>query len=139
MERGLSMNAMVKQAIEHWQFIAPVLTPPTNKTEYEALATTLDELLDVVGDDENHPLSGLIDRIGDVIATYDEAHYPIPNAAPHEILAFLMQQHGLTQSDLPEVAGQSVISEILNGKRKLNLNHIKALSKRFDVPAAVFI
>lgn len=139
MERGLGMNAIVKQAIEHWQFIAPVLTPPTNKTEYEALATTLDELLDIVGDDENHPLSGLIDRIGDVIAAYDEAHYPIPDAAPHEVLAFLMQQHALTQSDLPEVAGQSVISEIMNGKRKLNLNHIKALSKRFDVPAEVFI
>jgi antitoxin component HigA of HigAB toxin-antitoxin module len=27
----------------------------------------------------------------------------------------------------------------LNGKRKLNLNHIKALSKRFDVPVEVFI
>ena len=50
-----------------------------------------------------------------------------------------MQQHHLTQSDLPEVAGQSVISEILNGKRKLNLNHIKALSKRFGVTAEVFI
>jgi HTH-type transcriptional regulator/antitoxin HigA len=133
------MNAMVKQAIVHWQFIAPILTPPNNEDEYHQLAATLDELLDITGDDEEHPLSGLIDRIGDLISAYDDKHYQIPDAAPHEVLAFLMEQHGLTQSDLSDVASQSVISEILNGNRKLNANHIRALVKRFGVSADVFL
>ncbi|MDR7016881.1 helix-turn-helix domain-containing protein [Acinetobacter sp. 3657] len=132
------MNAIVQQAIEHWKFIAPVLTPPNNDNEYDALVSTLDELLDITGDDEDHPLSGLVDRIGDLIAAYDDEHYRIPHAEPHEVLAFLMEQHHLTQSDLFDVAPQSVISEILNGHRQLNANHIKALTKRFGVSADVF-
>ncbi len=133
------MNAIVQQAIEHWQFLAPILTEPKNKAEYDVLVGHLDELLDITGDDENHPLSSLVDRMGDLIAAYDEQHYPISTALPHEVLAFLMQQHGLNQSDLSDVASQSVISEILNGHRKLNANHMKALVKRFGVSADVFI
>lgn len=49
-----------------------------------------------------------------------------------------MAQHGLGQSDLAEVATQSVISEILSGKRQLNIRHIKALSERFKVSADTF-
>jgi len=40
---------------------------------------------------------------------------------------------------LPEVGSQSVISEILNGKRQLNLRQIRALSIRFKVSAEVFL
>ncbi len=49
-----------------------------------------------------------------------------------------MQEHGLSQGDLPEVGTQSVISEVLAGKRQLNVRHIRALSDRFGVPADVF-
>ncbi len=50
-----------------------------------------------------------------------------------------MDQHGLKQSDLPEVGSQGVVSEILNGGRELNVRQIKALSSRFGVPAAAFL
>lgn len=50
-----------------------------------------------------------------------------------------MEQHSLTQSDLPELGSQGVMSEILRGKRELNLRQIKALAERFHVPAALFI
>jgi len=50
-----------------------------------------------------------------------------------------MEQHRLTQSDLPEVGTQGVVSEILRGKRELNVRQIKALSSRFHVQASVFI
>jgi hypothetical protein len=46
---------------------------------------------------------------------------------------------GLQQADLPEVGSQSVVSEILNGKRDLNVRQIRALVKRFHVSPAVFI
>ncbi|MNR66199.1 Antitoxin HigA [compost metagenome] len=49
-----------------------------------------------------------------------------------------MQEHGLTQSDLPEIGAQSVVSDILNGKRQLNVRHIRALAERFQVPTDVF-
>ena len=55
------------------------------------------------------------------------------------MLAFLMEQHGVKQAELPEVGTQGVVSEVLSGKRELTTKHIKALSVRFDVPASVFL
>jgi len=40
---------------------------------------------------------------------------------------------------LLEIGTQGVISEILRGKRDLNVRHIRVLETRFHVPAAVFL
>jgi HTH-type transcriptional regulator/antitoxin HigA len=50
-----------------------------------------------------------------------------------------MQEHGLKQSDLKEIGSQGVVSEILTGKRTLNLEQIKKISSRFQVSPLVFI
>jgi len=50
-----------------------------------------------------------------------------------------VEKHGLKQSDLREIGSQGVVSEILNGKRDLNLRQIRALSKRFGVSTATFV
>lgn len=50
-----------------------------------------------------------------------------------------MEEHGLTQSDLPEVGSQGMVSEILSGKRELIVRQIRALASRFHVSPAVFI
>ena len=38
--------------------------------------TILDDLIDVVGEDENHPLASLIEVIGVLIEKYEEEHVP---------------------------------------------------------------
>jgi HTH-type transcriptional regulator/antitoxin HigA len=50
-----------------------------------------------------------------------------------------MKEHGLTQSDLPEIGSQGVVSEILAGARELNVRQIRRLAKRFGVSPAVFV
>lgn len=50
-----------------------------------------------------------------------------------------MEEHGLNQSDLSEIGSPGVVSEILNGKRELNVRQIRLLAKRFQVSPAVFI
>jgi HTH-type transcriptional regulator/antitoxin HigA len=50
-----------------------------------------------------------------------------------------MEDHGLSQSDLPEVGSQGVVSEILSGKRDLNVRQIARLAARFGVSPAVFL
>lgn len=56
------------------------------------------------------------------------------------MLRLLIDQHGLTQSDFQqEIDGKSLVSQILSGKRSLTLGHIRALSKRFGIPAAMFV
>lgn len=90
-------------------------------------------------EDANHPLSQLLDFVSAAVERYEAEHCPIPSASPREVLHFLIQEHGLTQSDLPEVGNQSVISQILAGKRQLNARQIAALSHRFGVSADAFI
>jgi HTH-type transcriptional regulator/antitoxin HigA len=66
-------------------------------------------------------------------------NYSLPKAAPADVLRSLLGQHGLRQRDLAEdLGGESVVSEVLSGKRRLNASHIEQLSKRFRVSPAVF-
>ena len=62
----------------------------------------------------------------------------MPDCSGIDVLSYLMEEHSLSQSDLPEVGSQGVVSEILNGKRKLNVRQIEALAKRFKVSPATF-
>merc|ERR1712107_376449 len=89
------------------------------------------QLLDAGASDERHPLADLVDTLGSLIAEYDDKHFPLQQVSPIEVLQFLMEQHQLTQSDLPEIDSQGVVSEILRGKRDLNLRQVKALTERF--------
>lgn len=134
------MNSeLIQQAAEHWQYVAPVLRKPKNEADYDQLVEALDELSDMIGDDENHPLMSLVDIIGDWIEAYDHEHRPMPQASGVDVLRSVMQEHGLTQSDLPGVGTQSVVSEILSGKRQLNVRQIRWLADYFKVPVDMFI
>jgi HTH-type transcriptional regulator/antitoxin HigA len=110
-----------------------------NEHEYDLAIEHLNHLLDEVGTDEQHPLYTLLDTLGTLIHAYEEEHYPIPECSGVDVLRFLMEEHGLTQSDLPEVGSQGVVSDILRGKRELNVRQIRTLATRFHVSPAVFI
>lgn len=132
------MTLLTNEIQTHWVNIAPLLSV-RNEGEYNAAVERLNILLDEIGDDEKHPLYGLMDTLGSLIVLYEEDHHPIPEATGAEVLRFLMDEHGLAQSDLPEVGSQGVVSEILNGKRELNIRQIRGLAKRFKVSPAVFV
>ena len=122
----------------HWTNIAPLLTI-RNEREYNAAVKRMNELLDEIGTNEKHPLYSLLDTLATLIHAYEEEHYPIPESTGADVLRFLMEENGLAQSELPEVGSQGVVSEILNGKRELNIRQIRALAERFRVSTAVFI
>ncbi|NBB10955.1 type II toxin-antitoxin system HigA family antitoxin [Pseudomonas sp. SLFW] len=133
------MSALIKHATEHWHHVAPLLNKPETEDEYDLLVSGLDELLEIIGEDEGHPLNRLAILIGDAIEAYDHENRPMPVASGVEALRYLMREHGLNQGDVPEVGTQSVISEILSGKRQLNLRQVRQLADRFGVPVEVFI
>ena len=110
-----------------------------NEAEYDSAVSALNHLLDAGAANEQDPLADLANTLGILISAYDDTHYPQAVVSPSAMLGFLMDQHSITQSQLPEVGTQGVVSERLNGKRALNLRQIKALAARFDVPASVFI
>lgn len=74
-----------------------------------------------------------------LIEAYEEEHDSVPDASPVEVLRALMDANNLRQKDLAPIFGsESIVSEVLHGKRELNRTHIEKLSKRFRVSPAVF-
>lgn len=51
---ALIHNDYLEKTILHWKHISPVIHDPQNDDEYENLASMLDQLLDIVGDNESH-------------------------------------------------------------------------------------
>ena len=81
-----------------------------------------------------------LEVLGILIANYEEEHFPIGFSDPIEALKFRMEQLGYNQSDLAEVVGlKSRASEILNRKRKLNLEMIRKLHEVWRIPTDVLI
>jgi len=74
-----------------------------------------------------------------LIEHYETERFPVPKSDPATVLRFLMTSRGLSQKDLTREFGvESTVSLVLSGKRRLNVNHIAKLSKRFKVSPAVF-
>ncbi|NUM49163.1 MAG: helix-turn-helix domain-containing protein [Anaerolineales bacterium] len=131
------MNLVADEIQTHWVVIQPFLSI-RNEEEYDAAIERLHELLDEVGTDETHPLYELFDTLGTMIRVYEEQHFPFPDVTGTDALRYLMEEHHLKQADLPELGSQGVVSEILNGKRELNVRQIQAVAERFQVSPAVF-
>ncbi len=74
-----------------------------------------------------------------LIEDFEEKHYALNSASPLDVLNELMQANNLKQKDLVDVFGTpSIVSEVVSGKRKLNAEHIRKLSRRFKVSPEVF-
>ena len=137
-ERQLNLKS-VKSAWQGLNRLVP-LGQITSSKDYDLRVVVMDELLDRIGTDESHHLMPLLDLITRLIEAYEAEHHALPDAPPAAVLAYLMQEHGLNQTDLAgELGGQSIVSAILNGKRELNMRQVKALAKRFKVSPAVFL
>jgi HTH-type transcriptional regulator/antitoxin HigA len=132
------MTAVIDVVRAQWPNIEPMFLI-RNEREYDAAVERLNSLLDEVGMDESHPLYGLLDTLGTLIEAYENEHERLPPVSGAKMLQFFMDEHGLRQTDLPEVGSQGVVSEVLSGKRELNVRQIRALARRFDVSPAVFV
>ncbi|MFY9676372.1 MAG: hypothetical protein WCB53_22615 [Terriglobales bacterium] len=82
----------------------------------------------------------LADLLTLLIENFEQTQYALEPADPVTIIEELMSANGLKQKDLLDIFGSSsIVSEVLNGKRRLTTEHIRKLSRRFHVSADVFI
>lgn len=115
------------------------LRPIHSDVEYDRMVALMNSLLDATGDNEEHPLSGLLDLVGDLVSRYEQKHYAIEPAEPKEVLRLLMDARGLKQEDLSSIVPQSNLSAILSGKRKISATLAGKLGKFFGISPAVFV
>lgn len=128
----------IAQAWDNLQSLIPV-SPIRDEQQYDQALEKLHELLDIVADDERHPLYEVMDTLGTLIHAYEENHYPALPVSGIAVLKFLMDEHQLDASNFPELGSDEAVSELLDGKRELSVENIRALSKRFNLLPATFI
>jgi HTH-type transcriptional regulator / antitoxin HigA len=111
--------------------------PITCEADFMATQAVVDALLDrpALNADEQDYLNVL----GALIYEYEQILEPLPDIYGVELLKVLMAEHGLRQKDLvPIFKTESIVSDILHGRRKLTLNHIQKLAKFFHVSPSAF-
>jgi HTH-type transcriptional regulator/antitoxin HigA len=144
LEERVKLLTQLSELLPAWKGLrrsVPFFGPIRSERDYERMQSLMNELLDEVGDDEDHPLADLLDVIGILVGQYEDENTPgLEPSKPIDVLKFLIEQQGLKQSDLrKEIGTQGVVSEILSGERKINARQAKALAKRFGVSPAVFL
>jgi HTH-type transcriptional regulator/antitoxin HigA len=110
-----------------------------DEEELDQAIAVVDELLDrpELSSDERDYLA----VIGLLIEDYERTHVERPTVSGVDLLRHLMEENGLTQRDLAPLFGdnRSIVSEVLNGKRRLALSHVQRLAEYFGLPADMFI
>jgi HTH-type transcriptional regulator/antitoxin HigA len=133
------LDQELADTIKVWPVVSKVLSTFETEQQYNKAVRWLDELIDEAGENEALLIESLIDTLGTLVKDYEDRNIPEPDADPIDCLKFLMEEHNLKLSDLPEMGSQEVVSDILSGKKPLTVKQIKALSERFNVSPAVFV
>ena len=83
----------------------------------------------------------LLDLLTNLIRDYEAKVYPPrEKSKPHEMVAFLLEQRGLSPKDLwPVIGSKSRVSEILAGKRSISKDQAKKLAEFFRLSADLFL
>ena len=113
------------------------------QAQYEATMARIDELLTLV--DENTPLddknSVELVLLSNLVADYEDVHYPIKSPALVDVLKLRMYEMGLSQAALAALLemNQSKISEILAGKSEPTLMQARKMSTILHISPAVVL
>ena len=123
---------------------APCLGPIHDESAYQSALDTIEALLQSAGDAPGDPRHLLAELILRQTEAYEYRTHPVLSQWDQQdgtvaLLKTLMLQHNLNQSDLREIGSQGLISEVLNGKRSLNLKQVKKLAERFGLEPEMFI
>jgi HTH-type transcriptional regulator/antitoxin HigA len=113
--------------------------PIRDETDYDNAIEMLDSL---VGFKLNEDQLDYVEVMSTLVGAYEDVYYPIDtsDARGLDMLKFLLEQNGMTASDLGVLLGnRSLGSKILRGERELSKAHLRILSKRFKVDAGIFL
>ena len=112
-----------------------------NAKEYRAAVSEIDRLLDA------DPKRGTLEYerlefLSVLVEAYEDEHDPLDEAggSPQSVVAFMLEQHGLTRADLRDaMGGKGRVSEFFAGKRRLSIEQIRALRDLLHIPADLLI
>jgi HTH-type transcriptional regulator/antitoxin HigA len=114
--------------------------PIETEAEYERALEIINRLMSKPESKLTSEEDVLLELLSQLVERYEDRHYPIPDAPPHAVIQFLMEDRGLQHKDLMPVLGsRGVTSEVINGKRKPSKSQVKALAEFFKLPPELFL
>lgn len=110
--------------------------PIKNEGEYNEALRTLENIMEA----ENKEDDGIITALSILIEEYEEKHYQIKSPDPIDAIKYMMREMDLNQKDLMRYIGsKSLVSQILNKKRKLSIANIRILSEVLKIPIEILV
>jgi HTH-type transcriptional regulator/antitoxin HigA len=111
----------------------------TNDQQLAKAQAVLDELLRRPHLEPNE--KDYLDALSDLIELYEANNWPIEAGPARGVISHLMESRAISQQQLSDRTGipKSTVSEILSGKREINLNTARSLADFFHVPVSVFV
>jgi len=114
-----------------------------NNTEYEAIMTRVNELVEIVDDLTPVTDKNLIelDFLTDLIVAYEKEHYPIGKLSLRDVMKARMEEMNITQRSLAEMLEISAprVSEYLTGKSEPTLQVARRIQKKLNIDASVIM
>ncbi len=111
--------------------------PLRTEQDYGEALAAIDELLDA---EEGSADFDRLDILSVLVEKYEEEHHAIEAPEPIAAIEFAMEQRGLTRKDLEQwIGSRARVAEVLNRRRPLSINMIRALHDALGIPAEVLI
>lgn len=113
------------------------------KTEYEAIMTRVNELVEIV--DDNTPATDRnlieLDFLTDLVVAYEKEHYTIGKLSLSDVMKARMEEMNITQRTLAEMLEISPprVSEYLTGKSEPTLQIARKIQKQLNIDANVIL
>ncbi|RKR09697.1 HTH-type transcriptional regulator/antitoxin HigA [Flavobacterium sp. 90] len=113
------------------------IKPIKTEKDYDLALQRVNTLFDA---EPNTVEADELDILVTLIEKYEQIHYPIPEPDPIEAIKFMMEQNGLTPTDLGILLNsRSRVSEIFKRKRALTIAQIRVLNEKLRIPAETLI
>ena len=109
------------------------------EAEYHCLLGAAAALMEKPEDQISEEEGRFLELLSILIDEYENRAHPLPNAKPHKMLAYLLEEKDMKPSDLWAVLPKSRVSEILNGKRSISKTQAKQLAELLRVPVDLFL
>lgn len=108
-----------------------------NEDEHKAALAEIERLWDAA---EGSAEWDCVETLAVLVEDYESERFPAWTVTPVEAIKFQMDQKGLKRKDLePMIGSRGRVAEIMNGRRPLTIQMIRALSKHLSIPADLLI
>lgn len=119
------------------------MTKIENEMQYRVALKRVEELMLGLPEDtpEDDPQMVELTLLGNLVADYDEEHYPIGKPSLIDVIKLRMYEMGLTQLALSKLLGvnPSRVCEYLSGKREPTLNQARTISQKLNIDPSIVL